>query len=119
MVAVRGGGKGDISELFAQDGVAEAIRVERGKRAPQLFGQIPADGVGSAQHLECVESEAPGFVLDQNAAQAELPGQMRQIVQRRGRVLPKVLWKARTSPVFAGARASSGAPCPKGLRAEL
>lgn len=71
------------------------------------------DGVGTAEYLEGVQSEAEGLILDQNAAEAQRSGQPRKPRQRSGSVFAECIVKiADFLCLFYGQRGKIGSfPC--------
>ena len=63
---------------------------------PQPRGDVPGDGIGTAQHLEGVQPKAPRFVLDQQAFQPPFAPPARKV--------PPAAW-ARTEESCCGRRA--------------
>ena len=94
MVAVGGGYEGDVAELLPHFRRAEFFTRKRFNGRPQFRGQVASHGVSPAQHLEGVEPETLGFVLDENATQTKIGGQRPQPDQRGGRVFGKTLVKS-------------------------
>ena len=64
-------------------GGAAGGEVAIGERAPAVT-QHHVHGVAGAQALEGVEAEAAGLVLHQQAAEAQVGGQVGQVAQRGG-----------------------------------
>ena len=91
MVAVGGGKKDGLPQLFPQGGGGEKIIAGFSDIPPELPGDVPSDGIGAAEHFEGVETETAGFVLDEHPADPEGRGEMGQMCERRHRILGKAL----------------------------
>ena len=87
VVSVGGGEEGGLAELPLQLLAGQVVIGHLRHVAAHLMGDIPGHGKGAAQHLEGVEAEAEGFVLDEQAAQAQILGHAVQPGQRRNGIL--------------------------------
>ena len=86
VVAVGGGDKGDLAQLGPHLVAHQPFIGQLADVHAQPAGDVAADGVAAAQHLEGVQAEAVALVLDVDAAQAQFARKPAQIHQRGGGV---------------------------------
>ena len=100
MVAVCGGKEDGLPQLFPQGGGGEKIIAGFSDVPPKLSGDVPPDGIGAAEHLEGVEAESVGFVLDEHPPDPEGRGETGKVCERRYRILGKALMEPPDSGNF-------------------
>ena len=80
-----------LAEFFSQFIRGEYMIRQFADIPSQFFGYVASHGVGTAQNLKCVETEAVGFVLAVDVFYSQKRRQGGKLLQRSYRVLGKLL----------------------------
>ena len=93
VVAVCCGDKGKLTQLLAYLAAGDARIRKRVNILAQTAGDIVANTVASAQHLEGVQPKAVAFIFDVNPLDAQMSGEIIQLCERRLAVFRKTAVK--------------------------
>ena len=91
VVAVRGGEERGLAEVLGELVGGEVVERAVGDVLARLVGDVVGHGERSAEHLEGVEAEAVGLVLDAQVAKAQASGLAVEARERRHGVLREAL----------------------------
>ena len=94
VVAVRCRHEGDLTDLLFDFRTDQLLIRKFGDVHAQLFGDVIADGVASAEHLESIQTETIALILHMDGGDAQFFCQSTKICQRSLLILGKALVEA-------------------------